>query len=122
IEMFAELTAAAISEQVRRFYDKARQDDLLGPVFAAAIADWEPHLRDISDFWSGALLGVRRYKGDPLGAHRKHPLSTEMFDRWLTLWAETADETFVPELSDVLKARAGMIGRSLQAGLFFRPD
>jgi hemoglobin len=120
--MFADLTEAAISEQVRRFYAKAREDALLGPVFAAAITDWEPHLRDISDFWSSAVLGVRRYRGDPLGAHRRHPLLPEMFGRWLLLWGQTADETFAPALAETLKARAGMIGRSLQVGLFFRPE
>jgi hemoglobin len=91
-------------------------------VFAAVITDWEPRLRDISDFWSSALLGVRRYRDDPLGAHRRHPLSPEMFDRWLVLWERTADETFAPAPAETLKARVGMFGRGLRAGLLFRPD
>jgi hemoglobin len=119
--MFTELSEASIEDQVRRFYIRARGDDLLGPVFAGAISDWEPHLRDISDFWIGALLGVRRYKGDPMGAHLRHALTPEMFDRWLGLWAETADEGFAGAAAQTLKSRAEMIGRSLRAGLLLRP-
>ena len=116
------LTEAAIADQVVRFYGRARQDALLGPVFAAAIQDWDPHIRVITDFWAGALLGVRRYKGNPLAVHSAHPLTPEMFARWLALWAETADEHFAPEAAELVKAKAEMIGKSLQLGLFFRPE
>ncbi len=103
------------------FYGKARLDPLLGPVFAAAIQDWPPHIRDITDFWVGALLGFRRYRGNPLAAHGRHALTPEMFERWLELRAQTADQTLEPEVAAVVNARARMIGESLKAGLFHRP-
>jgi hemoglobin len=43
---------AMISRLVRGFYARVRTDELLGPVFAARIANWEPHLQRMCDFWS----------------------------------------------------------------------
>ena len=48
----------AIHDCVRRFYDAARADDLLGPVFNGWIKDWDAHLTTMDSFWSGALLGT----------------------------------------------------------------
>lgn len=39
---------AMIERLVRRFYARVRDDDVLGPIFAAQIDDWEPHLRKMS--------------------------------------------------------------------------
>jgi len=117
----ASLTEQTIGLQVEHFYEKAREDALLGPVFSSAIQDWPPHIVEITDFWCGALLGVRRYKGNPLAAHAKHPLTPAMFDRWLALWAATADDVFEPGDAAIVKDRAGLIGESLKSGLFFRP-
>ena len=44
---------AAIQTCVRAFYDRARADDLLGPVFDGWIKDWAQHLKMMDDFWSG---------------------------------------------------------------------
>lgn len=111
----------AIARQVEVFYGRARLDPLLGPVFEAAIDDWPPHLRDITDFWAGVLLGVRRYRGDPAAAHGRHPLTPAMFTRWLELWTATAQEIFEPEAAAIVAGRAEMIGRSLSARLFLGP-
>lgn len=113
-----DLTQATIEEQIARFYARARNDDLLGPVFAAAITDWPPHIARITAFWSRTLLGIGNYDGNALAEHRKHPLTPEMFPRWLMLWGRTADELFEAQ---VLKDRAARIGESLSQGLFFRP-
>lgn len=37
---------------VRTFYTRVRDDTRLGPVFAARLADWEPHLARMCDFRS----------------------------------------------------------------------
>ena len=39
------LDAAAIAGLVDRFYDRVRVDPLLGPVFNAAVDDWDAHKR-----------------------------------------------------------------------------
>lgn len=117
----ADISTSALADLVRRFYAKARLDPLLGPVFEGAIDDWEPHLDRVSAFWSMAAMGVQGYSGAPLAAHRKHPLTPAMFDRWLEIWGATADEAFAPEAAEALKARAANIARSLRLGLFFDP-
>jgi hemoglobin len=38
------IDAAMIHRLVHTFYGKVRQDEVLAPVFAARISDWEPHL------------------------------------------------------------------------------
>jgi hemoglobin len=115
-----QLTDEGLSEQVRRFYAKVRLDDELGPVFEAAIDDWEPHLERITTFWQATMLGRSRYRGDVPALHKPHPITPPMFDRWLRLWGETADELFAPEPADQLRQRAARIAESLKLALFFR--
>lgn len=117
----AALTPASIRELVGRFYARARQDAELGPVFEAAVEDWDHHLDHIALFWSSALLGVGRFTGSPMIAHRRNPITPQMFDRWLALWGETTDEMFPGEVALALQARAARIGESLKLGLFFNP-
>lgn len=112
------LTQPALAELVRRFYAAARLDPVLGPVFESAVGDWESHLARVTAFWTSVLLGVRAYRGDPLGAHRRRPLTPEMFERWLAIWGNAAGEMFEPETARLLGARAAMIAESLQLGLF----
>lgn len=114
------LTDDRIAVLVRRFYAKARADAELGPVFEAAIGDWEAHLAHLSRFWSAAMLGTARFSGNPMAAHGRHPIKPEMFDRWLALWAETTDELFGPALAAEFQSRAARIAESLKLGLFFK--
>jgi len=45
IEASTGIDEALIDRLVRGFYMKVRADELIGPVFEARIADWEPHLK-----------------------------------------------------------------------------
>ena len=122
---FGEAPLVSEDEIVRvvdAFYVKVRRDHVLAPVFERAIAPdaWPAHLATMYDFWSSVMLTSGRYHRDALGAHRKHPLQPEMFNRWLTLWGETADALFEPDLAAQLRAKAERIGESLKLGLFFR--
>ena len=83
-----------IKELVDCFYSRVRGDDLLGPVFAAAIGEnWGEHLVKMSDFWSTVVLASRRYKGNPMQVHIELPrLNQSHFERWLSLWRITTSE------------------------------
>ena len=107
---------------VDRFYAKVRQDELIGPIFNAAIGDWPEHLEKLGAFWSSVMLTSGRYKGNPMQAHVRHKASIDpaMFDRWLALWAETTDELMPPAAAAALQAKAARIAESLQLALFFR--
>jgi hemoglobin len=117
----AEVSEQALSRLVRQFYAKAQHDPLLGPVFDGAVSDWECHLERVAAFWMTAALGVPAYRGNPMAAHSKHALTPAMFDRWLQVWGETADEVFTSDAANDLESRAAAIAESLQAGLVLEP-
>ena len=110
-----------LARLVDRFYDTVRADALLGPVFNAAIDDWDHHLDHIAQFWAAGLLGVGRFTGRPMAKHMRQPITPPMFDRWLALWKEATDETYVPPIAQALQARAGRIAESFKLGMFYRP-
>ena len=62
--MHTQVTPENLRELVGRFYGRAREDALIGPVFNAAIDDWDHHLDHIAQFWAAGLLGVGRFTID----------------------------------------------------------
>lgn len=119
----AVLTEIQLRKQVERFYEKIRNDSILGPVFADHVADWPQHLDRLTDFWSSIMLTSGRYKGNPYAAHLAFSsrLNRAMFERWLALWSETAHELFADNVASLLEEKADRIANSLVAGLLFRP-
>ena len=114
------VTEAMIETLVRAFYGKIRNDRILGPIFAARIADWEPHLRKMFDFWSSVTLMSGRYHGAPMPAHaRMAEIGPDHFARWLELFAETATEVCPPEAAALFVDRSQRIAQSLQMGIAF---
>jgi hemoglobin len=116
------MTEKQLAILVDRFYAKVRGDDMLGPVFNSAIADWPEHLEKLTAFWSSVMLTSGRYKGNPMMAHLKHvaAIRPAMFERWLELWHETAAETLDEHGAAAVAAKAERIAESLQLGMFFR--
>lgn len=110
---------AMIERLVRGFYAKVREDDLIGPVFAARIADWEPHLQRMFAFWSSVALLNGRYSGTPMPIHMKLPVDAAHFDRWLALFEATAREICPPAAADHFIERARNIANSLEMGVAF---
>ena len=112
------VTEEMIETLVRAFYDKIRDDEMLGPVFAARIHDWEPHLKKMFDFWSSVTLMSGRYHGAPMPVHAKiREIEPAHFARWLDLFAETAAEVCPPEAAALFVHRARRIAESLQMGI-----
>jgi hemoglobin len=107
---------------VHRFYAKVRDDDLIGPLFNAAVGDWPEHLEKLTAFWSSVMLTTGRYKGNPVAAHLRHAahLRPAMFDRWLDLWRDTATETLNETDAAAVIGKAERIAESLKLALFFR--
>ena len=60
---------AMIERLIRSFYARAREDPILGPIFAAKIKYWEPHLQKMFAFWSSVALMSGRYHGQPMARH-----------------------------------------------------
>ncbi|WP_244427211.1 group III truncated hemoglobin [Methyloferula stellata] len=108
----------AITNLVRDFYAKARKDPDLGPIFNAAVDDWDVHLRVVANFWSKVLLQTDRYNGHPYVAHVKLPIELEHFGIWLKLFTETANEALPPDYAEKAIAKAHHMAESFRAGLF----
>lgn len=106
------------------FYAKVRRDPELAPIFLRAIpGDWGPHLNKMYAFWSSVMLRTGRYKGNPVVKHFAVPgIQPPLFERWLALFKETADELFDDAISAEFQARAERIAESLKLALFYRPD
>jgi len=116
------VTEELLSILVDQFYAKVREDEVLGPIFNGAIADWPEHLGKLSAFWSSVMLTSGRYKGSPMASHLKHSgaIRPAMFDRWLQLWRQTARETLDEHGAANVIAKAERIAESLQLGMFFK--
>lgn len=108
---------AMIERLVRAFYARVREDDLLGPIFDARIADWEPHLQRMCAFWSSVALMTGVYHGQPMPKHMPLPIDARHFDRWLALFAETARQICPPAAADHFIERAQRIAESLEMGV-----
>lgn len=106
-----------IRKLVHGFYQKVRQDPLLGPVFAARIVNWDPHLERMCAFWSSVALMTGRYHGQPMQKHLPLPVDARHFDRWLALFMQTANELCPPAAASHFIEKAGRIAESLEAGL-----
>lgn len=120
----AQVDEAGLNRLIPLFYDRVRDDALLGPVFDGAVDDWPHHLRTLTAFWSSVMLTSGRYKGNPVRTHLAHraAITPDMFDRWLAIWAETTNAHLPQAAAAALQAKAARIAESLQLAMFFKLD
>lgn len=114
---YPSLDEAQIAVLVDRFYEKVRLDPSLGPVFNAAVHDWDEHKQRLISFWSSVALRAGSYRGNPMAVHRAQPIRLEHFARWLELWRETTREVLDEYAAAQMIEHAERIGRSLRLGL-----
>lgn len=109
---------------VSSFYEKVRDNDLLGPFFNGKITDWDEHLERLTTFWESSLFLKTKYHGNPLEAHVKvdrdsgHKITELHFGTWLNLWIETINEHFEGEYAENAKRRARKMGTFLYLKIF----
>lgn len=111
---------ATIEQLVHQFYERARADELLGPILASEVHDWNAHLARLCDFWSSVTLMSGRYHGQPMAAHAPLPIESRHFDRWLELFARTAREVCSSAAALYFIERARRIADSLELGIAAR--
>ena len=112
-----EIDEASVARLVRTFYGRAREDDLIGPIFNRAVADWDHHIGKITDFWSSMMLKTGRYDGRPMRPHLVLPLTPSHFDRWLLLFEQTARDIFSADVAEAFVIRARRIADSFEMGI-----
>lgn len=106
-----------IERLVRGFYARVRDDEILGPIFATRIDDWEPHLQKMLAFWSSVALMSGRYHGQPMAKHLPLPVDARHFDRWLELFEKTARDLCPASAADHFVMLARRIAESLELGV-----
>lgn len=90
---------AFIHSVVHAFYDRAREDVLIGYHFAR-IADFDTHMPRIVAFWEAQLLGTIHKFSPPLDLINAHvPLRIHRGEvgRWMKLFTEVLGQTPGPE-------------------------
>lgn len=108
---------AMLHRLVHTFYDRVRDDRMLGPIFDSNIVDWPVHLGHMVDFWSSVALMSGRYHGMPMPKHASLPIDARHFDHWLELFEATAGEVCPEPAAAFLIDRARRIAASLELGL-----
>jgi hemoglobin len=111
------LSEAMIERLVHTFYGRVREDELIGPIFNAKVADWDDHLAKLCAFWSSMVLRTGRYDGRPLRPHLMLPLEGRHFDRWLDLFERTAGEVLPRRVALVFIDRARRIADSFEMSI-----
>jgi len=103
---------------VDSFYEKAKLDPLLGPIFTdVAKVNWEVHLPKLYDFWEMLLLGGEDYRGRPFPPHLPLSLKAEHFRRWLELFYATVDQHFTGAKANEVKVRSLAMARNFMINL-----
>ncbi|HRP80357.1 MAG TPA: group III truncated hemoglobin, partial [Flavobacteriales bacterium] len=109
------ITIADIRLLVDTFYGRARQDELIGPIFNNTIGDhWPEHLNKLCGFWQTILLGQHTYHGAPFPPHTVLPLEKAHFERWLQLFHRTLDDLFTGTRAEEAKQRSMMMAQMFQ--------
>lgn len=91
---------------VNSFYQRVRENELLGPIFNGVIQDrWSEHLEKMYRFWQTILLEEYTYNGRPFPPHAQLPVEKLHFDTWLKLWHNTIDGHFQGPKADEAKWR-----------------
>lgn len=114
------IDGAMIDRLVRSFYARARLDPLLGPVFESKVHDWEAHFAQMGAFWSSVALMSGQYHGQPMAKHIPLPIDTPHFDRWLEIFAATANDVCPAPAAAHFLERAHRIADSLEMGIAFK--
>jgi hemoglobin len=116
------IDADFVSRFVEAFYGRIRGDALLGPIFAARIADWPSHLDRMKRFWRSILHNSGEFSGNPMAKHLAIPgLDESHFAHWLELFYATLRELEQdPQATRLVGTRARMIADSLLTGIAMR--
>lgn len=105
---------------VNHFYEKVKQDELIGIMFEHV--NWDTHLPLMYDFWDNVLFYTGNYTGNPMAKHMmandRLQMTKNHFDRWLMLFDKTVDELFSGKNAALLKERARSIATIMQIKIF----
>ncbi|MFK5924202.1 MAG: globin [Verrucomicrobiota bacterium] len=99
-EVFAHMGEEGIGRMVHAFYQRVKEDDLIGPMYPEG--EWEQSEWRLREFLNFRIGGVPRYiekRGHPRLKMRHVPFSIGFAerDRWVKLMGEAMDEIELAE-------------------------
>lgn len=101
---------------VNNFYEKVRNDDLIGYMFDRV--NWDEHLQTMYNFWDNVLFYTGNYSGNPMikhqMAHQRYPMSKIHFERWIAIFYATVDQIFEGKNATLIKERAKNIATIME--------
>ncbi len=108
-----------IIDLVDAFYQRIREDAVLGPIFERQVGDrWDSHLETMYDFWDSILFRTGTFRGNPPLKHRlvheDTPLDESHFARWLELFDQTLNQRFTGPKALFAQRAAADIAQVLQ--------
>lgn len=108
-----------IEHLIRAFYGKLTKDEVVSHFFNDVVAiNWEVHFPIMFDFWESVLFHQPTYRRNAMQIHlnlnAKAPLRPQHFERWLSLFEETVDESYSGETANNAKTRARSIATMMQ--------
>lgn len=119
---------ADVSKLVVAFYEKIKQDQVLGPIFNGMILNWDAHLEHLTTFWESSLFISKklehRYVGNPLDVHvnvdayTNHAINEMHFGIWLNYWSQTVDLLYCGENAEMAKRRARKMATFIHIKMF----
>ncbi len=100
---------------VNTFYDRIRENELLGKIFDNIIQDrWPEHLEKMYRFWQTVLFDEHTYFGSPFPPHMHMPIEKQHFDTWIAIFSKTVDELFEGEKAERAKWQGARMAEMFQ--------
>ena len=91
---------------VDTFYDNARKDTFIGPLFEKYLAGhWDAHMEKLYRFWQTILFKEMTYYGKPVPVHFKMMLDDDHFGIWLEIWNNTVKSLYEGPKAERAKLR-----------------
>lgn len=128
VKMFDAINKESLDKFVDIFYNKARNDRDIGPVFNAQITseeEWEKHKAVVSSFWLYHFTGIHsedappKHKGGMMGAHQDMPpFPREHFGIWMRLFEEALNEVYDERCKNELLDKAKGMSVRMQEVLY----
>lgn len=112
---------------VHTFYEKVREDELIGPIFNRIIQgeeEWKEHEEKLTDFWESTIFFKGLYRGNPVKVHNSvdekegFKIDHNHFGRWQLIWIANIQEKFEGENATMAKNKARNMAHHLFLHMF----
>jgi hemoglobin len=110
-----------IENLIQHFYGHVQSDPKMAPNFVMVKERWNIHMGGTYVFWDNCLFYTGDYKRGLFCAHieknQTQPISTNLFERWLTHCSKSVNIFFIGDKAEFLKSKALELGQMINVRL-----